>query len=179
MKDQISLAWIIIFIIFMAGSGFFAALRAAESTEELKKKELPSGAWISFIVIPAASALIFKSWASLIVYTVILLLLAGMQLLNREGKMRRQSWNILAVAYSIMLILSAVYHRGTSFAFLFWFLPILCPFIASIFNAVRLNGKAEKSKDSSQLRGRIVSIGFIVLLTILLVALLIAIFTRR
>ena len=166
MKDIISPFFLTILVLGMAFAGFIAALLAAESTEDRRKKTQSSVTWLVYMLFPAAMAAFFVI-AHPIVYAIILVLLAALQLVNQEGKKRRASWNTLGIAFAIILILSAIYNRGSGFSplMLLWIIPAVLPLIAGIVNAChpkkgeqKQEKKENKEKGSSvELRTHIVS----------------------
>lgn len=178
MKDEITIIEVLIFTAVLIVLGFFSALRSAESMEEEKGKYQSQFTWFARITFNAIMGLTFKVMPP-IVYAIILVLIALLQLINTEGKKRRQSWNILAVGYVFILIVSLVYNRGDSFSplVLLWLIPILAPFITGIIQTARLNKKERKTE--TQLSGRVIMWAAIAVLTIAVVVLSVLVITRR
>ena len=161
--DNITTLELVIVVFAMEFVGFLAALAASESVEETRGKDQSFTTWVVFVIVNGIMGALFKV-AHPAVYAVVLVILAGLQLVNLEGKRRRQSWNILSIAYAILLILSVVYHRGSGFRWtmLFWLIPAVLPFITGAVQAIRLNqkGKTKKERtetDSIELRGHVIS----------------------
>ena len=160
--DKLSAFELIIIVIGMAFAGFISAIAAAGSLEETHGKEQSPMVTAFFVILNALLAMFFKI-AHPALYAVVLFILAALQLVNQEGKKRRASWNILGIAYAILLILSVVYHRGSGFRWtmLLWTIPIVAPFVAGAVQTVSLNKKERKTKkssvDSIELRAHIVS----------------------
>ncbi len=136
----------IVAMLVLGLSGFIAALLASESMEELRGKILPAPAWVLFVAINVIMGALIKV-AHPMLYVIVLVILAILQLANREGSKRRGSWNNLALGYSIVLILSTVQSRiGKGFTpwALLIIVPIVLPFIAGAIQYARLNGRGKK-----------------------------------
>lgn len=176
--DKIGSFDIIAYVLIAGFLGLMAATAAADSLEEVRKKEQPYVVTALFIVITAFFAAIFKI-AHPAIFAIVLVLLAVLQLLNQEGKKRRASWNILSIAFGAMLALCVVYRRGSGFRWtmLFWIIPILLPFIAGAVQTVRLNRKARPKGeritiDLADLRSNIFSWAVVVALVVTIVVLI-------
>ena len=175
--DNIGSFDIIAYVLIAGFLGLMAATAAADSLEEVRKKEQPYVVTALFIVITAFFAAIFKI-AHPAIFAIVLVLLAVLQLLNQEGKKRRASWNILSIAFGAMLALCVVYRRGSGFRWtmLFWIIPILLPFIAGAVQTVRLNRKDRPKReitiDLADLRSNIFSWAVVVALVVAIVVLI-------
>lgn len=175
--DNISTFELIVYTLAMSFMGFLSASIASESMEESRNKSQKPVTWAVFVISSAIMGALFKI-AYPIVYAIILILLAGLQLINFEGKKRRQSWNVLGLAYAALLALSVVYHRGSRgfrWTMLLWLIPAALPFIAGAVRAVILNkkGKAKKKPkmDSIELRGHIISWSIVAVLIVTFIVL--------
>ena len=170
---------VLIVTVFLSFAGFLAAATAAESMSEVRGKQMRFSTWLIFILINGVMGLLFKI-AHPAVYAIVLIILAILQLLNREGKRRRKSWNILAIAYSIVLILSTVaYFERNNKMFSGWawliVIPILLPFIASLIQAIRLNGRKSRRKekfDPAERRIQLIQWGCVAVLAAIVILLI-------
>lgn len=170
---------VLIVTVFLSFAGFLAAATAAESMSEARGKQMRLSTWLIFILINGVMGLLFKI-AHPAVYAIVLIILAILQLLNREGKKRRKSWNILAIAYSIVLILSTVaYFERHAKMFSGWawliVIPILLPFIASLIQAIRLNGRKPRKKekfDPAERRIQLIQWGCVAVLAAIVILLI-------
>ena len=78
---------VLIVTVFLSFAGFLAAATAAESMSEVRGKQMRFSTWLIFILINGVMGLLFKI-AHPAVYAIVLIILAILQLLNREGKRR-------------------------------------------------------------------------------------------
>lgn len=184
MKELNTFVFIVIVIAMML-VGAYAALIASDSMKENRGKDPKPTTWFAFVLINAIMGAIFEI-AHPAVYAIALVILAALQLINGEGKMRRKSWNVLGIAYAILLAFS-IARRFDAFGFkwplLLWLIAALLPFIAGLIQTYRLNReekvektkKAKKNKmDAFELRGHI--IGWSIISALFLAIVLVAIF---
>ena len=148
----------IILMLMAAFFGFHSAVLSAESVKETRGKRQPASVLIAFTVISAIfGALAIMPWSP-VLYTVALIILAGLQLINQEGSRRRQSWNWLAIAYSFLLLFTVFIHRigktgKFSVAYLVYLIPMLLPFIAGGIQTARLDDKTRKKATKGNAKG--------------------------
>ena len=174
--DKISVFEIVIFTIVLIATSFFSVFRSAQSLKETHEEE--QSQLVSFIIVIFSTlmGLTFKVMPPL-VYAIILVIIAGLHLLNQEGSMRRQSWNLLAAGYAFILIVSVVLHRKDN-AFhplaLLWIIPVVAPFIAGWIQAIRLNKRTSKT----ELSGRIIPWAITAILTLAVIVLFVLVLTK-
>lgn len=169
---MLSIVGVIIVTIVLAFAGFLSAVNAAESMEEFRGKKMKVSVLLVYILINAIFGLFFGI-AHPALYAIILLILGVLQATNREGKKRRASWNALAIAYSIVLILSTVaYFERNGKPFSGWALliaiPILLPFIVGLIQTHRLEKATKKDRRTinPEIYAWIVVLVLIIILTI-------------
>ena len=157
-------------------AGFISALLASESMEEAIGKRQSPLVCVFFIIVNAIMGAIFKI-AVPAVYAVPLVLLAALHLLNREGRFRRASWNVLVFTYAALLAGSVFYHQGENvfrWTMLLWLIPIVLPILTGIVQTIRLSHEDEVTKkpcDAIELRGHIISWAIIVVLIVTFIVL--------
>lgn len=171
--NEINVWGVIILTLWLVFTGFMSALIAAESREQASKEEQSQATWIIFLVFNAVMGITIKVMPP-VVYAIILVLIAALQLINREGRMRRESWNWLAFGYVVILIMSVVYHRTNfSIKMLFWLIPAALPFIAGVIQTKRLDSVEKKRKVSSiELSTQIIPWAIIAVLVLTWIAIL-------
>lgn len=179
--DKISTLTIVVFTVVMIVTSFASVIRSAESLKETHNEE--QSQLVSFIIVIFSTlmGLTFKVMPP-IVYAIILVIIAGLHLLNQEGSMRRQSWNLLATGYVFILILSVIFHRKDNVfqpLTLLWIIPVVLPFIAGAVQAVRLNNTSKTNKTGVQLSERIVPWAITAILTLAVIVLFVLVLTRR
>ena len=180
--EKLTLGVLIFVFVITSFGGIWSAVLASASMYQTRKKAQSPITWAIFIAVNVILGIIFK-FAHPSVYVVALIVVAFLQLLNREGKLRRQSWNTLAVVYAIDLVLSVVSHLGKapvpSGWMLFWIIPIILPFITGWIQTVRLNigtrRTTRKNKKSRKMSERTVHIIGCSAITVLTVAIVLAV----
>lgn len=169
---ELNLLLVLVFTAVLVFISFFAALRSAESMEDVHNEQQPQLVWAAFLIVGTIMGLSIKFMPP-IVYAIILILIAGLQWLNHEGWKRRQSWNLLAIGYSFMLIISVVAHRNSLMGLLrwttlLWLIPIVAPFVVGAVQSARLN---RDGKTGVELSGRIIpwAIAAVCVITLIIV----------
>lgn len=175
--DKISVFEIIIFTVILVVTGFSSVVRSAQSLKETHQEEQSQALSFFTVVFGALMGLTFKVMPPA-VYAGILVVITGLHLLNREGSMRRQSWNLLAAGYAFILIVSVVYHRKDNVfhpLMLLWLIPVVAPFIAGWIQTIRLNKKTNKT----ELSGRIFYGAITAILTVAVIVLFVLVLTKK
>lgn len=153
MLDQITILDVIVVTVLGSAFGLISAQVANDSSKETHHgKPLASWVWVSYILINAIFGAIFQ-WVNPWFYAALLLVVAFFQAVNLEGRKRRISWHILTAFYAFLLILSVVYRRTEnkfSPLWLFWLIPIILPFICSVFSAHRIQKLVDKKNEKER-----------------------------
>ncbi len=176
--DKISVFEVIVFTIVLVITSFFSVFRSAQSLKETHQEEQSQVVSFIVIVFGALMGLTFKVMPPL-VYAIILVIIAGLHLLNQEGSMRRQSWNLLAAGYAFVLIVSVVFHRKDNTFHplaLLWIIPAVAPFITGWIQAIRLNKRTRKT--GVELSGRIIPWAIMAILTLAVIVLFVLVLTK-
>ena len=123
--------------------GLVSALYANKSAKEVRGMTLSPLGWAIPVIIGGALALLYALTQNVWIFVIALVALTLLQIINREGKARRASWNALAIEASLFLFLSAAEDATSPMSFFWIIFPIAAPFIVGAIRTALLNRAPE------------------------------------
>lgn len=163
----------VIIMLFTAFMGRRAATLVAKSRKEAKGKKTPYTTLAIITLVNAVLGAILIFPFSPYTYFIALIFLGFVQLINREGELRRKSWNTLAIAYSILLALSVAEHfmnalGGPQKWMWIFIIPMLFPFITGAIQSARLRKDNNDSEGGFSIQDIVVWVIIAILIIIVI-----------